>query len=597
MSLVVCNVRFGPKTAQATSSQSAFDVARRFIGEAGDPQKLLTGHSFRVVLDVDASAAMGSSSSSSSFTCCDVAQLCDTLDLLLSMQTTSSGTSNTFNLEVAVLLMQSGVSAGTAPRKLTWYDLSDRDDLEVRDQTNTRSGDSSGPSRLKQQREPVTPPREVVTSSTVSSVLNRKRANRGSSGSYDAASEGTVAAASLPAFVLWTQAGPASSTTAAAAAAAASSSEWKEAGQIPFDRNRRSTVTEMEDALLDHCDVPLGHSLDRMALFWRVVAPHGGGPAGPSSSTTLPYRPKSAIAASAGTVSTSRSTSNSSSNGSGGFHPITGEAEVVALMNDVRVFGWDAVQIYAVMAIRPLLPTSLPAAATTPQQQQRFNNSYNSATPTQSTAAAPAAPASSSSSRSASAGRKSQRKSAAPSSSTAAPLEEEEVDTDVDYVVIQYTVNPPLITVVGFLDDDSLNLLAKEILSRCVSDAVRRAMAASSSTCCFVREPRNAGGGIFPVYRLELSKCFFTEVQEMQLTLTILDTMDTMAAASGGSGFRYVPMDDVSTRTSETLSSKARENTAMGLNINATRVSQSMQQSAGRGDAALRTTTFLFLPR
>lgn len=320
-------------------------------------------------------------------------------------------------------------------------------------------------------------------------------------------------------------------------------------GRIPFDKNRLPTVTELEE-------VVQGVSRDlatcAFTIGWRVVGPGAR---------------------------------------DGAVLVIDGDADVKALGADVKAFGVDGVELCVEVASiggpagqsqqndsSAALPSAAKANKATPSSQS------TSASP-QSRKSAPRGPASASNSTATAKGSPRRgNKSAAPSRLDDASQPPEE-DNDIDYVAISYELNPPQITVVGFLGEPGLAALCSGILGDCVTGA----RVAMMRTAPPKFEKTSVIGGGFPVYVLNLSRSYFDEAQEMKLTCCILDTMEQMGV------FRVVPMDGSVTAVTS-MTQQSRERSRMMMSMNAARVASATPRPIDT-NGAKRSAQFFFIPR
>jgi hypothetical protein len=187
----------------------------------------------------------------------------------------------------------------------------------------------------------------------------------------------------------------------------------------------------------------------------------------------------------------------------------------------------------------------------------------------------------------ASGGRGAAMKSVRPSGQ---PVEEEEelfdtVDDDVDYISISYVLNPPEITIVGFLEDTQLQALSASIIERCVSES--RVAALRTGPPAFLRMVQNVG--VFPSYRMTMSKWYFDEVQELALILAILDAVSDMNV------FRYVPLDGMCEKDPANSIYEQRLKSRMMLSMGNARATVGMGER--NQAAAKRSQQFLFMPK
>lgn len=279
-------------------------------------------------------------------------------------------------------------------------------------------------------------------------------------------------------------------------------------GVVPFDSNRPPSLSELEDAI---CSALRIDALTvNLAISWVVR--------GPGAATT-PLQ-------------------------------LHGSADLASLTLDVRTFGHSGVSMIihrqprALPSSRPVpglkstRPTS--AAAAESRVTPRTTTSPQKLTPRRASAAA---------TRTSTTGgpRKAIARAAATDN-----FDGVRGDTDTDYVSIAYSLNPPEIDVIGYLDPQILSLLETKILSSCLSaHMIQRT------------NPKFEDGavvGTFPVKKLNLRHSYFTLPQEMALLCAIFDTMEEAG------GFRVVPMDG-STFTEMTLMQQSKTASRAILNL------------------------------
>lgn len=364
-------------------------------------------------------------------------------------------------------------------------------------------------------------------------------------------------------------------------------------GRLPFDKARPSTLTELEDGV---DELPWVVRWKRsitdqkllavdIGLGWRVQTSNGKAPAQ--------------------------------------VMRIDGDADTRALANDVRVYGHDHVVIVlnlpdlrpedGAMASGPSLrqqaelqqtarkvlnknvaPVQRPGSAaatraapevTTPQQ----SNLTAGASPTtlrsgrkRPQSATPMSSLGSSSAAASGGGGKT--KSVRPGTTHEVELFDH-VDDDVDYISISYVLNPPEITIVGFLEDTQLQALSENIIKKCVSEG--RVAALRTGPPTFLRMVQNVG--VFPSYRMTMSKWYFDEVQELSLILAILDAVSELDV------FRYVPLDGMCEKSSadSIYEQRMRSRTMLSMgNARATLGGGEVHQAAAK-----RSQQFLFMPK
>lgn len=288
--------------------------------------------------------------------------------------------------------------------------------------------------------------------------------------------------------------------------------------RCPFDKNRPPTLLELEDAI-ESAFVNSGVKYpENVKLTWSVAAP------------ALDSRDHVAVA-----------------------HTLDGTADVAALANDVRCYGFDRVNLHAVAEQSSLLakPLCAPEAAAARKTTQP----------------------------------------AKPTNVTTDRFDTE--DTDIDYVAISYSINPPVITVIGFLGDENLATLCSGILDACVTPARVAMMRMRGGNIGFRKTPKNAGTS--PVHVLELSKSYFDEAQEMQLAVTILDTMEHAFAGEKSTKmkFRYVPMDGMGEREI-TTTAEQRDRSKTFLNITAARAGADLASHSYKSSGTSKTSAQFF---
>lgn len=314
-------------------------------------------------------------------------------------------------------------------------------------------------------------------------------------------------------------------------------------GRIAFDKSRGATLLELEDAVEELPWVTRWRRSnekrhEEFVLGWRLRHNSNKMPklsSGPSPSSTTTMR-------------------------------IDGEADTKALSNDVRVYGHDHVLLVVV------LPDRLAEKAAQEGGVPLRKATHHTAAPAVKKGTA-------------------MRNVVSPINSrperVVAVVEEtfEAEDNDVDYIAISYVLNPPVITVIGFMEEPQLKVLSDTIIQQCVSAG--RVAALRTGPPAFSRSDKNAG--VFPVYHLSLTKWYFSEVQELALTVAILDAMSELRL------FRMVPLDGSCEKESANSIHEQRARSRMMLNMGGARAVVNAGDSTQV--ASKRSAQFFFVPK
>ena len=171
------------------------------------------------------------------------------------------------------------------------------------------------------------------------------------------------------------------------------------------------------------------------------------------------------------------------------------------------------------------------------------------------------------------------RTKAPPPAEAAAPMPPPASESGAEFVSISFQCNPPVITLVGDIEQSELSNMSEQILEKCIG-----ARAALYKTRPAFESLGIVGGQ--PAYRLELSRASFDDVHEMQMILVCLDTMDKFEQ------YRVVPMDGL-TDIQKTLHQTASERNRTALTLGSTKPAPILQP----GVPAKRFVEFFFIAK